>query len=205
MRFTLVIICLWFWGAASAQETDLGTHKLGIKTSINISALLGTEFQNPRPKFGYTAGAYFRTPEFKKNWTLQTEALGSFRGSNFGNGDTGYSRIALFYVDVAALPQYAFQDGKKSISIGPYISYLGLSSLYIGEKKKAELNDIALDDLDFGLATYFTIHGPVASFQIGGKLGITDVNNGINFVGYFPQTGSEGIIRNLSFEIGVLF
>ena len=127
------------------------------------------------------------------------------RDSNFSNGDTGYSRIALFYVDVAALPQYNFQEGKKSISFGPYLSYLGLSSLYIGEKKKAELNNLDIDPLDAGFVTYFTIHGPLASFQVGGKLGLKDVNNGINFDTYYPRTGKNGIIRNLSLEIGVLF
>lgn len=205
MRLALILVCFLMFGQLHAQEADRNTYKLGIKTSINISSLLGTEFENPRPKFGYSAGVYFQTPKLKKNWSLHTEALGSFRGSNFSNGDTGYSRIALFYVDVAALPQYTFQEGKKSISFGPYLSYLGLSSLYIGEKKKAELNNLDIDPLDAGFVTYFTIHGPLASFQVGGKLGLKDVNNGINFDTYYPRTGKNGIIRNLSLEIGVLF
>jgi len=205
MRSALILVCFLIFGQLNAQEADRSTYKLGIKTSINISSLLGTEFENARPKFGYTAGVYFETPDFKKKWSLHTEALGSFRGSNFANGDTGYSQIALFYVDIAALPQYDFQEGKKSISFGPYLSYLGLSSLYIGEKKKAELNNLDLDPFDAGFVTYFTIHGPVASFQVGGKLGLKNVINGINFDSYYPRTGKGGIIRNLSLEIGVLF
>jgi len=205
MRLALILVCFFIFGQLNAQEADRSAYKLGIKTSINISSILGTEFENPRPKFGYTAGVYFKIPGITKNWSLHTEALGSFRGSNFSNGDTGYSRISLFYVDVAALPQYAFQEGKKSISFGPYFSYLGLSSLYIGEKKKAELNNLDLDTFDGGFASYFTIRGPVASFQVGAKLGLKNVNNGVNFDNYYPRTGKDGIIRNLSLEIGVLF
>lgn len=205
MRLALILVCFLIFGQLNAQQADRSTYKLGIKTSINISSLLGTEFENARPKFGYTAGVYFETPDFKKNWSLHTEALGSFRGSNFANGDTGYSQIALFYIDIAALPQYDFQEGKKSISFGPYLSYLGLSSLYIGEKKKAELNNLDLDPFDAGFVTYLTMHGPVASFQVGAKLGLKDVNNEINFDTYYPRTGKNGIIRNLSLEIGVLF
>jgi len=185
------------------QNKDNSELKLGIKTSINISSLLGTEFQNPRPKFGYTAGAYLNAP-INKKWSLQSEVLGSFRGSSFNNGDTGYSKIALFYVDAMVAPTYRLE--KNSISIGPYLSYLGLGSIYIGDKKKSEdIEEFGLKPLDFGVAGYYTIHGPVVGFQFGAKVGLSNVNNGVNFDGIFPKTGTGGSIKNLSFEIGMLF
>jgi hypothetical protein len=176
---------------------------LGIKTSINVSSILGSEFKNARPKFGYTAGVYLITP-LKKKWSLHSEALGSFRGSSFNNGDTGYSKIALFYVDALIAPTYTLE--KNSISIGPYLSYFALGSIYIGAKKKAEdIEEFGMKPLDFGLAGYYTINGPIIGFQFGAKVGLSNINNGVNFDGIFPETGNGGTIRNLSFEIGMLF
>ena len=199
---TLIIICIL--GTASAQDAANGNHKLGIKTSINISTILGEELQNPRPKFGYTAGAYHIYKE-KNKWSLYSELAASFRGSKFSNGDTGYSRIASFYLDLALLPRYTIGGGEHSISAGPYGSYLALSSLYLGASQKPELDDLNFRPYDFGFAAFYTQHGPTASFQIGGKLSLIDANDGVNFVGAFPETGNGGFIRSLSFEIGMLF
>ena len=200
-------ICLLFIASvftAEAQQTAASKHKLGIKTSINFSTLLGNEFENPRLKYGYTAGAYYRSIN-KKDWHLYSEIVGNFKGSNFSNGDTGYSRIASFYVDFAAVPMYNLSDKTKAVGIGAYGSYLGLSSMFVGDQKKAELNSINLAPLDAGLAAYYHSYGKSVTFQFGAKLGITNANDGINFIGYFPTTGNGGFIRNLSFEIGMLF
>ncbi|PCJ66046.1 MAG: hypothetical protein COA58_08205 [Bacteroidetes bacterium] len=202
MRIFALILGLIIYTLGFSQKKERPELDLGIKTSINISTLSGTEFENPRPKFGYTAGAYLETPLDKK-WSLHSEILGSFRGSNFKNGDTAYTKIALFYIEAAILPSYLLD--KNNISIGPYLSYLGLSSLYIGNDQKSKLNDLNFKDLDFGLASYYTINGPIVGFQFGVKVGLSNANNGVNFDGYFPKTGKGGEIRNLSFEIGLLF
>ncbi len=204
MRIVLFTLsCILYLGSI-AQQTEEFPHKLGIKTSINMSTLLGTEFKNPRPKFGYTAGAYMHFNPSNK-WSIYTEAVGSFRGSKFKNGDTGYSRIATFYVDMAALPTYQIPNSKNSVSAGPYASYLGLSSLYIGPKKKAELNDLNFKNTDVGLAVYYKKGGKTVDLQVGAKVALLNANDGVNFVGYKPKTGNGGTIRSLSFEIGMLF
>lgn len=200
-------ICFWgvaFLVTAEAQQSPISKHKVGIKTSINFSTLLGTEFENPRPKYGYTAGAYYRSIN-KKDLHLYSEIVGNFKGSNFSNGDTGYSRIASFYVDFTAIPMYNLGDKSKAIGVGAYGSFLGLSSMFVGDKKKAELNSIDLAPFDGGLVACYHSYGKSVTFQFGAKLGITDANDGINFIGYFPATGNGGFIRNLSIEIGMLF
>lgn len=187
-----------------AQTSSTNQNKLGVKTSINLSLLTGTELQNPRPKYGYTAGAYYIYNTNKK-WNIYSELAGNFKGSKFRNGDTGYSEIALFYVDVAVLPMYKIND-KDAISFGPYASYLGLSSLYIGPKKKAEdIAEMGISPWDAGFATYYTKQNNIATFQIGAKIGLMNANDNVFFEDYFPQTGTGGFIRNVSLEIGVLF
>ena len=195
----LLLIC----GVAIAQNGANSPYKLGIKTSINLSTMLGSELENPRPKYGYTAGAYL-IKQNKKNWTYYAEAVASFRGARFNNGDTGYSKIASFYVDAAFLPTYKPNDN-SSVSFGPYGSFLGLSSLFVGDQRKSELNDIGIAPFDAGLATYYHIHKKLVIYQFGVKVGILDVNDSVNFEGYFPETGKGGSITNLSFEIGLLF
>ncbi|MDG2454617.1 MAG: outer membrane beta-barrel protein [Bacteroidia bacterium] len=186
-----------------AQGAKTNSHKLGIKTSINISTLLGNELQNPRPKFGYTAGVYYHINQ-EKAWSLYTEYAASFRGSRFSNGDTGYSKIALFYLDFAAMPAYRL-DNKQTLSFGPYLSYLGLSSVFKGEQQKAYLNDIGMRPLDTGIAAYYTIQGTVVGFQIGGKLGLANANKDISFEDLKPAKGSGEAIRSLSLELGMIF
>ncbi|MEN8732168.1 MAG: outer membrane beta-barrel protein [Bacteroidia bacterium] len=201
MREILVILTMVMSCACYAQSSN--GNKLGIKTSINLSTLLGDEFQNPRPKYGYTAGAFYQINPQKK-WSMYTELVGSFRGSRFSNGDTGYSKVALFYMDVAAMPSYKI-DEKKKVSLGPYLSYLALSSMFKGAQQKAFLNDIGVRPIDLGLAAYYSTQGPIVGFQVGAKLGLLDANNGVNFTDVLPPTGTGGFIRNLSLEIGMLF
>lgn len=169
-----------------------------------MSSMLGDELLNPRPKFGYTAGAYY-TRSLNKDWKIYSEFVGNFKGSNFSNGFDEYSSIALFYMDLAILPMYDIVEDKQAVSIGPYISYLGLSSLYLGEQKKSVLNDLDLKQLDYGLAIYYTAYGNIVGFQIGAKWGIQNINDGINFIDIRPQTGTNGTIQNLGIEIGMLF
>ena len=196
--FALVVI------QASSQAQAPSKHHLGLKTSINFSSLLGNELQNPRPKFGYTAGPYAIINTNKK-LDIYTEFVGNFKGARFSNGDTGYSRIALFYMDFVAMPLYNYNEDKNAIAIGPYASYLGLSSLYIGAKKKAELNDIGFRPWDAGIGAYVHVNGQYASFQVGTKVSLLSANRDVNFEGYFPKTGNGGFVRNVSLEIGMLF
>ena len=186
-----------------AQGAKSKSHELGIKTSINISILLGDELQNPRPKFGYTAGAFYHINQANK-WSLYTEYTGSFRGSRFSNGDTGYSKIALFYLDIAAMPAYKLDD-KQTLSFGPYFSYLGLSSIFKGAQQKAYMNDIGIRPLDAGIGAYYTLQGSVVGFQVGGKLGFANANKDISIDNLTPATGNGGFIRNLSLEVGMIF
>jgi len=203
MRSFLYIVGFLIVHSAFAQSDESGDQKLGIKTSISAASLFGSELVNPRPKFGYAAGAYF-SKNGKKKWGVYTELLGNFKGSKFSNGDTGYSRIALLYVDAAVLPKYSFSS-EHDAALGLYTSYLALSSLFVGGQQAAEANNLDLKPFDFGIAAYFIKKGNIASFQFGTKVGLVDINDGINFEGVKPATGTGGFIRSVGLEIGMIF
>ncbi len=96
-------------------------------------------------------------------------------------------------------------DNKQTISFGPYLSYLGLSSIFKGNQQKAYLNDIGIRPLDAGIGAYYTLQGSVVDFQVGGKLGLANANKDISFDDLAPPTVNDGFIRNLSLEVGMIF
>ena len=203
MRLFLFILFLGFCTSSYAQGGDRD-YKLGIKTALNFSSFIGTELQNPAPRFGYTAGAYFRT-ELNKNWGFQAEVLGNFKGSNFNNKDGEYQSIATFYLDFPLQLSYALKKDKHQILFGPQIGYLGLSSMYLAKNSKAHLNGLGLHPFALdGILGYQQI-GKTVGWQFAAKLGIIDINNGLHFVDIKPETNTNGSIRSLSFEIGLLF
>ena len=186
-----------------AQSNDLSDHKLGIKTSINLSSISGSALMNPRVKFGYTAGSYFIS-NTKKKTSVYAEIIGNFKGSNFNNGDTGYSKIALFYVDASLLPLFRLQND-HAICIGPTVSYLGLSSLYVGDKKKSDIDRLNLKPWEYSIALHYHVPKSIVTFQFGTKIGIRNLNNNLILDGIYPKINPKGTIRNISLEVGMLF
>ena len=205
MRILYILILLLGGVRAYAQNSTPSDHKVGLKTSINFSTLLGDELSRPRPKFGYVAGPYYHYKPTNK-WSLYTELLGDFKGSNFSNGDTGYARVALSYITLGMLPTYTLPESNKTVGVGPYVSYLGLASVYVGQQRKPNQSDkLGFANFDLGLAAYYTIKGQAVSFQVGGKIGLLDVNNDVRFESVSPITGTGGLIRNISLDLGMLF
>ena len=200
MKNTILIISLFLYCNLFAQSQD--NQKLGVKTSFNLSSMIGSSVENSRIKFGYTAGIYYSTSRQKKV-NLYTEILGNFKGGNFKNGNTGYSKIALFYIDASILPNLSLANN-RSISIGPSFSYLGLSSVYVGDKKKPEDQTLDLSPFDMGLASFYTISQKIVSYQFGVKIGLMNINN-IAQNNLMPVINPSGTIRNFSVEIGMLF
>ena len=204
MRRILLISFFMLFGIALFAQAQDRDFKLGIKTALNFSSLVGTELQNPAPRFGYTAGAYFRT-ELNKKWDFQAEVLGNFKGSNFNNRDGEYQSIATFYVDFPLLLGYNIKKDKHQILFGPQIGYLGLSSMYLVRNSKAHLNDLGLRPFALDGTLAYQQVGKTVGWQIGAKLGILDINNGLHFENIQPATNTNGSIRSLSFEIALMF
>ena len=203
-RVVLIVILSSALNLCAQETSKPASYKLGIKTAINLSTLLGTELENPTPRFGYTAGAYVYAA-INKKWQFQTELLANFKGSNFNNDLEDYTKISTFCLDMPLLLGYKFNDGKNVVLLGPQASYLSLSSMYIGSNAKAYVNDIGLKPFGIDACAIYQVNGKVVGFQMGAKLGILNMNNGVNFENINPPTGKDGTIQSLSFEIGMLF
>jgi len=203
MRLFLVIITISIIQLGSFAQSDLSNSKLGIKTSFNLSSITGSALMNPKVKFGYTAGSYFIS-NTKKKTSVYAEIIGNFKGSNFNNGDTGYSKIALFYVDASLLPLFRLQND-HAICIGPTVSYLGLSSLYVGEKKKSEIDKLNIKPWEYSIALYYHVPKSIVTFQFGTKVGLRNLNNNLSLDDIYPNINPNGTIRNISVEIGMIF
>ena len=178
MRLFLVIVTISIIQFRLFGQSDLSNNKLGIKTSFNLSSITGSALMNSKVKFGYTAGSYFIS-NTKKKTSVYAEIIGNFKGSNFNNGDTGYSKIALFYVDASLLPMFQLQN-KHAICIGPAVSYLGLSSLYVGKKKKSEIDKLNIKPWEYSIALYYHIPKSIVTFQFGTKVGLRNLNNNLS-------------------------
>lgn len=187
-------------------QSENSPYKAGIKTAINLSTFGGNELVNPRPRFGYSAGAYVRVP-LKNKFHFQAEIIGNFKGSNFANNrdSNEYSKISTFYIDMPLLLGYDLDDNGQMLLIGPQIGALGLSSVYIGNAAKATENDLGLSPLAVDGCIMYQKNGKVASFQTGLKISLHNINRWMRFEGVNPPTGNGGMIRSISFELGFLF
>lgn len=202
--FAIAILVLFTLPIFGQNEND--KYKAGIKTAINLSTYGGTELENPRPRFGYSAGAYVRLP-LKNKFHFQAEIIGNFKGSNFGNNrdSNEYSKISTFYIDMPLLLGYDLDNEGQMLLIGPQVGALGLSSVYVGNAAKATESDLGLSPLAVDGCLMYQKNGKVASFQTGLKIGLHNINRWIRFEDVNPPTGKGGIIRSVSFEIGFLF
>lgn len=201
--FASVLFCLLSL-SSFGQGSGNKDFRLGIKTAINLSSLQGTELQNPRLRFGYSAGAYYRQ-ELNRKYHFQAELLGNFKGSHFANGDGEYQSIATFYVDFPLLLARELGDEKHLLMVGPQVGLLGLSSMYVVRNAKSTTNDVGLKPWALDLCLAYQQVGTVAGWQLAVKYGLLNVNDKLEFEDINPPTGTGGSIYSLSFELGLIF
>lgn len=190
----------------NAQETPTPkTYKLGIKTGVNFSMLLGTEFKNPTPRFGYTAGAYWSKAFKRDKYLLQIELLANFKGSNFANPVGQYQSIPVFALDLPLMYGPTFKK-KHSLLFGPQFGYMALSSMFLNKAQgKAFDNNVGFTRYLLDGVVMYQYQAGVVGYQCGFKYSILDMNDNVEFVDIFPATGTGGSVRSLSFEAALIF
>jgi hypothetical protein len=197
--FVLLTVC-----RVEAQTLPEGDNfKFGLKVGLSGSTLLGDELKNPRPRFGYLAGIYYKQ-RIKNNWSIYSELTGNVRGSNFKNGADGYSGIHLFTIEMPLTLVYQFKEN-HNVSIGPQVSWITASSLFVGSNRKTALDGLGFKPIDFGLSAFYTRSYEVVSIQTGVNIGYRNINRNINFENIKPETGNGGIVRILSFDVAFIF
>lgn len=189
-----------------AQEEASNNFKLGIKTGVNFSTLLGSEFQNARPRFGYTAGFFYRQNYGrKKNNMIQSEILATFRGSNFANPVGDYQSIPIFSLDMPVLFGIPLAT-RKYIVVGPQVGYIALSSMYTNKALgKAYLNDVPFKPFNLDACIGYQSYNRTTGFQALIKNSVLNMNDGIFFEDINPPTGNGGTVYSFGIELSLLF
>lgn len=177
--------------------------KVGIKFGTGICMLTGNELTNPRPAYSLSGGAYLRY-RFKRHWFVQPEVNIAFKGGNFDNGTSQYSRIRMYYVDVPVLLMRGLNEKNTSnIFVGLQYSLLLNASLSLKNDPlpSSVAPSVKNNDLAAVIGTQF--HTPFVGFQIAAKYGLIDINNGLLPDLNPTNTGKD--IHHLVLEINLLF
>lgn len=206
MRLRLVTILLLSVQSVFGQlypKDD--TYKLGIKTGAVFTRLNGGVLVNPAIKYGFSGGVFFRHP-VGNNFHVQVESNATFRGGNFKNGEDEYYKLSTFYLELPAMWMVDLKKGSDEwcAFVGAQASVLANATIYVDPNVIPQKEQPNLKNMDyFGIIgiqrnTYY------AGFQLALKLGLTDINGGVEFVDFGPDPRS-GQIRNFGVELSVYF
>lgn len=192
--------------ARSQRYPNKDKYTIGIKTGTCFSSLIGKELQNPKVKFGFQGGVYYRQ-RLGSSLHLLTELNASFRGSNFNNGTTGYNRISLLNLDlpVELMIDLSKRKNEHLIFLGPQLTYLAKSDLYVNPDNVSKYQNLDLKPFDIMAVVGYHYNGYYMGWQIAAKYGLTDINDGIMFKDVKPVTGTGKLIRNISLELAMFF
>ncbi|MBC7426248.1 MAG: PorT family protein [Bacteroidia bacterium] len=212
---------------APMQQENIDTDEktktdLGLKIGFGFSTLSGTGLENPRPYFGYAIAMYQRFHlNKKKSFAFQYEIAARFKGANFANGDSGYSKLSLFYIEMPLLASIKLNKSERLpsyILFGIQPGLLVKSTLAISESRKTpSYFDLPLANFDIApvIAFQFALANRVG-VQFGFKYGLRNVATN-NFNSGNPKFNlkdqprivpfiNPGVnVRNISFEMGFVF
>lgn len=155
-------------------------QKVGVKIGFCESWVNGNTLQNMRPQTGIQGGVYYRI-NINNSLNLQTELDASYRGARFNNGELGYSRLALFYIDLPVYLMVNFKGNNKSnLFFGPQLSYMVRSSLFLGNEYFATFSELPLRQFDFAAAAGFHQNFDILGLQLAFKYGLRNIARNFN-------------------------
>jgi hypothetical protein len=191
-------------GEAYAKPDNSGPLKLGLKLGVGYATLLGEEMERATGSIGLQGTAYIRY-RFKPRFAMQAELGASFRGSRFNNTSNEYSAIRTYYIDVPVMAVIGLnQSANVNIVIGGQYSYLLNSSIYYGASPYPEPESPALKKHDVLAVLGAQFYTPFVGFQVLGKYGLIDINEGL--LGDKTKPVNQGRdIRHLSIEVNFIF
>lgn len=192
-----------------AQPFPKGSdYKVGMVFGINYGSIIGSELQNPSPMLGMNLGAHFRH-KFGKTFHLSSELNATFRGSNFNNGETdAYSQVKFVYLDLPLnlMVNVDGNDQSQFVTLGLEPAYLMESEIYV------KPNDIKATYKNFGfrqfdLAAVIGYHFDFYYFGIRPsiRIGLININDNLFMPNVFPETGTQGTIKNATFDLKIYF
>lgn len=204
----------------NANEVDEGIivkpdnsdpFKIGIKIGAGYSGMLGTELQNSVGRVGVDGSIYLRY-RFKSKFTLIGELGASFRGSSFNNGDTGYSSIRMYYLDIPVYGAFPISKNKTTfILAGFQYSHLLNANMYVGRNGLPNPSSPALKTFDVLPLAGIQFNTDWVNIQLMLKYGLVNLNQNqpwpTSIQGGSPTLPSNtgGSIHNFAFEFNLFF
>lgn len=185
---------------AEVDEYDIEKkkRKVGIRVGLGFTSLTSPQFENPRISRGMQGAIYFRK-NFAKGFHFNPEFGASIKGAKFKNDETEYSRISLFYIDLALLGMINLDNkNKSSIVIGAQGSYLMRSSLYIGRDPIAAFMQLPFKKFDYCAVAGYHFNTSFVGFQLSLKYGLANIAG--DFANYNRSPASVGQNNQANFK-----
>lgn len=209
MRFIFILTILVFAVDSTAQPFPKSTNfKVGMNTGINTSTILGTELENAQLKTAIVLGAAYRQ-KLSKSVHLGAEINASFRGSNFDNGITdAYSQVKFIYIDlpVSAMINMSGKAENRYLTMGLEPAYLLQSEIYVKPNDfKATYKDYGFQNFDVSAVVGYHFDFYYFGLRPSVRLGLLNINDNLILENVFPETGKNGSITNLTFDLKLYF
>jgi len=190
-----------------AKPRKEGRYKLGVKMGLQLSSLLGGEMDNQRVLAGICGGAYGRLNSTNQKWSLQTDVLVGFRGSNFNHPTNGsYSTIKLLYFDFPFVLYHRFgEEHKHALGLGLQLSLLSSANMYFSNIQVANSTKPDLKKSDWLPLLSYQYRGNWIGFQFSCKYGLINQNTGKVWPNNGTPLNSGKEIRNFTTELTLMF
>lgn len=202
--FFAIIFALVFVKSGFTQSyPENQNFKISIKMGANMSTLVGTELQNPRPKISYHAGVYY-LQKLSNSLALYTEFGGAIKGSKFKNGLDEYNRVNLFELSLPVMLNFEIKENQV-FGLGVAPTTYPISSVYLQGKSQTHQNKLGLKPIGLDIVTGYTKYYDVIALQILASYGVININDNLYFDKAKPLTGKGGTIYPVSLSINILF
>lgn len=187
------------------EDDSKKKYHFGVSAGMGFHTLKSQELINSTYRFGLNVGI-IGNRKLGEIFKIQAELNGSFRGSNFKNRPTEIGGMSFFYID---LPIYLTASFGKSTKITPFAGIQGsqmiFRELYLVDDKLPVDDYLSLNRYDASLVFGTQINpNNYYGFQFKTIIGLVDINRNLSLP-YKPQTGKDLPIKNMGFQLAVVF
>ena len=208
-QLTILVFLVVFGIQSNAQPFPKSSnYRVGMNAGINTATLIGTELQNPKLKTAIVLGAAYRQ-KLSKSMHLGAELNASFRGSNFDNGITdAYSAVKFIYVDmpINAMINTSGKAENRYLTLGIEPAYLLQSEIYVKPNDfKATYKDYGFKDFDLSAVIGYHFDFYYFGLRPSVRFGLKNINDNLFLENVFPETGNNGSITSLTFDLKFYF
>jgi Outer membrane protein beta-barrel domain len=206
----LAIVALMTFGSSKSYSQPFAkgdNFRLGIQMGLNVTRISGTELASPLNKTGMVIGAYYRQ-KLSKNLQLRTEVAFSLRGSRFDHGaENYYNAVKFTYLDVpiSLMINTSKREENRYVVVGFEPAYLLQSEIYVNPGIKARYRNFGFKRIDIAGLVGYHFDFYYFGLQPSVKIGLLNINDKLLMPEVLPETGTNGSIRNVTFELKLFF